>query len=70
LAELDTVFASSLDYQETLTRTTEIMTAFFADIAILDLADGAGVKRVRVAHADPAKAELAVIDSAAGARTR
>jgi PAS domain S-box-containing protein len=59
LGELDVVLTSSLDYQERLTRTAELMTAFFADIAIIDLLEGDAIRRARIVHADPAKAELA-----------
>jgi PAS domain S-box-containing protein len=59
LAELDTVFSSSLDYQETLTRTAELMTVFLTDLAIVDLVDGDEIQRVRVAHAESTDRDLA-----------
>jgi PAS domain S-box-containing protein len=59
LGELDVVLTSSLEYEERLTRTAELMTAFFADIAIIDLVEGDAVRRARIVHADPTKTELA-----------
>ncbi|HLH25328.1 MAG TPA: cache domain-containing protein [Chloroflexota bacterium] len=60
LAEASTLLASSLDYQATLTSVARLAVPHLADWAAVDVVDDEGVPRtVEVAHADPAKVELA-----------
>src|SRR5690606_35149915 len=51
--------ASSLDYQATLRKIAELAVSEFADWCAIDLLEGGDLKRVAVAHPDPAKVELA-----------
>jgi len=56
LAEVGPVFATTLDYEETLSRIAEMATRDLADFCIVDLVDERGeVRRVRVVSQDPAK---------------
>jgi len=59
LANLGELFASSLDPSETLLRVAQASVGFFADFVIVDLLEQGTLRRVKVAHADPAKAEVA-----------
>jgi PAS domain S-box-containing protein len=60
LAEASAVLASSLDYQATLRRVTRLAVPAFADWCLIDIArEDGGAERLEVAHADPAKHELA-----------
>ncbi|HWT23993.1 MAG TPA: SpoIIE family protein phosphatase [Solirubrobacteraceae bacterium] len=59
LAEAGRVLAGSLDYEETLRRVARIAVPSLADWCMVDLVEDAGLRRVAVAHADPADAELA-----------
>lgn len=60
LAAAGEVLASSLDYEETLARITRLVVPQLADWCSVSLPDGSGFLRsVAVAHADPAKSELA-----------
>ena len=56
LAEAGTLLAESLDYERTLTLVARLSLPLLADWCAIDLADAVGgVRRVAVAHADPAK---------------
>ncbi len=59
LAEVGAIFASSLDPAETLTRVAQSSVEFMADFVIVDLLEEGALRRVKVAHSDPAKAEVA-----------
>lgn len=60
LSEAGAALASSLDHNSTLARVTELCVPTLADWAFLDLSgDDGGLRRVRVAHADPARRHLA-----------
>lgn len=58
LAEVATLLASSLDYEETLAGVAELAVGSLADLCIIDIVEGGEVRRLRVAHADPEQAEL------------
>jgi PAS domain S-box-containing protein len=54
------VLASSLDYEETMGRVAELAVPSIADWCAVDILDDSGApRRIAVAHADPAKVELA-----------
>ena len=56
LAEVGPVLATTLDYEETLSRITEMATQGLADFCVVDLVDEKGeVRRVRIVSRDPAK---------------
>jgi signal transduction histidine kinase/ActR/RegA family two-component response regulator len=60
LAEASTLLASSLDHEETLGAVAELAVRRVADWAVIDLLeDGGSLRRLALAHADPAKLELA-----------
>jgi PAS domain S-box-containing protein len=59
LAEAGRVLAGSLDYEETLRRVAWLAVPDLADWCMVDLVAENGLERVAVAHADPARAELA-----------
>jgi PAS domain S-box-containing protein len=60
LDEAGRALASSLDYEETLQRVAWVAVPALADWCVVDLLNERGeVRRVAVAHADPAQAELA-----------
>src|ERR1043165_817973 len=61
IAEASRVLATSLDYEETLTRIAKIAVPRIADWCTIDLLsdDGQTISRVTVEHEDPAKVELA-----------
>jgi PAS domain S-box-containing protein len=60
LAEAGISLASSLDYHTTLARLVRLAVPFMADWCVLDVRDEDGaVRRVEVAHTDPAKEDLA-----------
>ena len=59
LAQASTALASSLDYEDTLTRVARIAVPEIADWCIVDIVDEDGqVQRVTMAHADPEKEEM------------
>jgi two-component system NtrC family sensor kinase len=60
LAEVSKVLAASLDYATGLTNLMRLVVPYLADWCVVDMvgADGA-VHRLAIAHADPAKAEVA-----------
>jgi PAS domain S-box-containing protein len=60
LAQASTELASSLDYEATLARVAKLAIPFIADWCAVDiLEENQAVRRVAIAHLDPAKVELA-----------
>jgi serine phosphatase RsbU (regulator of sigma subunit)/PAS domain-containing protein len=59
LAEAGRLLAGSLDYEDTLRRVASLAVPALADWCMVDVAGDRGLERVAVAHADPARAELA-----------
>jgi signal transduction histidine kinase/ActR/RegA family two-component response regulator len=59
LGRASEVLSSSLDYEVTLRAVTHAAVPEFADWCFVDLLEGERVRRVEVAHADPAMAEVA-----------
>lgn len=59
LAEASDILASSLDYTTTLRHVAELAVPRIADWCAIDLVAGDNIERVAIAHADPAKVELA-----------
>jgi len=60
LAEASGLLASSLDYEATLAAVARLAVPLLADWCLVDhLADDGTIRRLAVAHADPAKARLA-----------
>ena len=59
LAEAGRVLAGSLDYEDTLRRVAWLAVPDLADWCMVDVFGDRGLERVAVAHADPARAELA-----------
>jgi serine phosphatase RsbU (regulator of sigma subunit) len=59
LAEAATELASSLDYQVTLAKVARLAVPTFADWCAIDVVDDGRLRRLAVAHVDPAKVELA-----------
>lgn len=60
LAEAGAILAGSLEYEQTLGRVAELSVASFADCCMIDLVDEEGqLRRIAVAHADPAQGALA-----------
>ena len=60
LAEAGAVLAGSLEYEQTLGRVAELSVESFADFAMIDILDDDGqLRRMAVAHADPAQGALA-----------
>ena len=57
---MSTVLASSLDYETTLAAVARLAVPHVADWCVVDMLEAGGVtRRLAVAHADPAKVELA-----------
>ncbi|HEX8170939.1 MAG TPA: GAF domain-containing protein [Thermoanaerobaculia bacterium] len=59
LAKATELFASSLDYGETLKTLTSLAVPEMADWCAVDLLEGTEIERLAVAHVDPAKVEYA-----------
>ena len=60
LAEASATLASSLDYEATLRKLAQLAVPFLADWCSVDMVDpDRSVRRVALAHADPAKAAIA-----------
>ncbi|MDQ3135384.1 MAG: GAF domain-containing sensor histidine kinase, partial [Acidobacteriota bacterium] len=59
LAEASRELASSLDYQTTLTRVARMAVPALADWCTVDVVEDGALKRLTVAHVDPAKVEWA-----------
>jgi PAS domain S-box-containing protein len=59
LADAGDVLASSLDYERTLREVVRLAVPVLADYCVLDLLEDGAIRRVAVAHCDPAMAALA-----------
>ena len=59
LAEASSILSSSLDYQATLLRVAESAVPDLADWCAVDVVEQGSIQRVAMAHADPARLELA-----------
>jgi GAF domain-containing protein len=59
LADAAIELAGSLDYEATLTRVAHLAVPMFADWCAIDLVDDGRLRRLAVAHVDPAKVQLA-----------
>ena len=59
LAEASRALAESLDYQATLDKIARLAVPAIADWCVVDLREDGSLRRVSVAHADPAKETLA-----------
>ncbi|MBA3579639.1 MAG: PAS domain S-box protein [Gemmatimonadaceae bacterium] len=59
LLEASEVLTKSLDYESTLRSVAELATRSIADWAAVDLLDDGEIRRVAVAHPDPAKLQIA-----------
>ena len=59
LLEASEVLTKSLDYESTLRSVADLATRSIADWAAVDLLDNGKVRRVAIAHPDPAKLQLA-----------
>lgn len=60
LARASKVLSSSLEYETTLSKLADLIVPQLADCCIIDMATDEGeLRRLRVSHADPAKAALA-----------
>ncbi|HSU02691.1 MAG TPA: SpoIIE family protein phosphatase [Nocardioides sp.] len=59
LADAATELASSLDYQVTLAKVARLAVPTFADWCAIDVVDDGRLRRLSVAHVDPAKVQLA-----------
>jgi len=59
LADASRELSSSLDYEATLTRVAQLAVPRFADWCAIDVVEGGRLRRVAVAHVDPAKVRLA-----------
>ena len=59
LAEASAELASSLDYEATLARVAQLAVPTFADWCAIDLVKDNRLRRLAVAHVDPAKVEFA-----------
>jgi PAS domain S-box-containing protein len=59
LGEASRTLASSLDYEETLTRVARLAVPRIADWCAVDVLEGGRIRRLAVAHSDPAMEKLA-----------
>ena len=60
LSEASKRLAESLDYETTLAHVARLAVPTIADWCVVDLVDGASIRRVSAAHSDPAKQQLAL----------
>ena len=58
LAEAGSLLASSLEYEETLAGVARLIVQSLADFCVIDVVENGDVRRLQVAHTDPALAEL------------
>ena len=58
LAEASAILSSSLDYETTLDNVARLVAGRLGDLCSIDLVEGGEVRRVAMAHADPAKHAL------------
>ena len=59
LADVSAQLAGVVDYEATLQKVAALAVPFFADWSAVDLSDPGGLRRLAVAHQDPAKIALA-----------
>jgi signal transduction histidine kinase/DNA-binding response OmpR family regulator len=60
LADAGIVLAASLDFEETLASVAKLAVQFLADYCVIDIVEEDGeIRRLQVAHSDPAMAEIA-----------
>lgn len=59
LAEASAALAGVVDFESTLQKVAKLAVPYFADWSAVDVADNGGLRRLAVAHRDPAKIELA-----------
>lgn len=59
LADAGAVLGASMDYQATLQSLAELVVPALADWCVVDIAEIGGLRRVAVAHPDPAKRRIA-----------
>ncbi len=59
LADASAELAASLDYEATLTKVSQLVVPTFADWCAIDVVKDGRLRRLSVAHVDPAKVELA-----------
>ena len=55
LADVGTLLASELEYPKIFVRLAELCVPYLADLCLIDVADGAEIRRMAAVHADPAK---------------
>jgi signal transduction histidine kinase len=58
-ADASAVLSSSLDYEAAFDKLAQLVVPTFADWCAIDVTEGDGLRQVTVAHANPAKVELA-----------
>lgn len=58
LAEASRVLSSTFDYETTLARIARLAVPFLADYCLIDVVDGGSLRRIAMAHADPAREPL------------
>src|SRR5581483_8214556 len=58
LADTGTLLTSSLDYTESFHRLAELSVPVLGDLCLIDIADGAAIRRMAAVHADPTKQAL------------
>ena len=59
LAEASAALANVVDYESTLQKIANLAVPYFADWSAVDVVEGEGLRRLAVAHQDPAKVQLA-----------
>ncbi len=59
LSDASTVLSSSLDYDTVLERLARLIVGTMADWCAIDMSEGGTIRRVVLAHADPAKSDVA-----------
>ena len=59
LAEASAALASVVDYESTLQKVANLAVPYFADWSAVDLVDDGNLRRLAVAHQDPARIQLA-----------
>ena len=59
LADAGEILSSTLDYPETFQRLAQVCVPFLADLCLIDVLDGSGIRRMASVHADPARQVLA-----------
>lgn len=59
LAKIGEIFAASLEPSETLRRVAQASVEHMADFVIVDMVEEGALRRLKVAHSDPARADVA-----------